>query len=178
MKITPKKKAAITTLFFAIIGIIGWFFLATDWLYSLPLGIFYATLTLNTYFSIVLFSKIIPQNSKVQNLFDGLLVLSFIGLALGLGNVTFFIFFDLVLFVFATTKYAFMLNKTNHPKLMKRKILVDLFGVFGATFTIGNILLGYETNGVWLLTIAFVFVNIIIFSIWPLYKLDTYDVTV
>lgn len=160
------------TMVFAVIGILSWVYFINDWRLSLPLGIFYVTLLFNTYFSIRLFSSVTPPDNRVQTVLDVLLFVSYVLIALNVWSVPRFIFFSLLMFIIATLKYAFLLNAVPHPKLLKRKIAVDLLGTFVLALALGGALAGFLLTSAWLMAAVFLAANIILFSVHPLYRLD------
>ena len=172
MSISPERKALIVSVCFTVIGVVAWHYQVTDWQAALPLAIFYVTLLCNTFFSVKLFSSITPS-SHLQNTMDALLVFTYLGVAWNLGNPLLFVFFALLLFIVAPAKYAFLLNITEHPHLMKRKIIVDLSGTLACALTLGALVLGYSEVSAWGLAIIFVIANIYLFFVRPLYRLDS-----
>ena len=170
--VTPKQKAMVVTTIFSLLGILECFRLTSNWQIYLPLILFYITITINMYHSVVLFSGITPKEMKTQHMLDGLLIISYLGLAFNFNHPINFIFSDLMLFIIASAKYAFLLHKVHHPILLKRKILIDILGTLWAALALGTILLGYAMLSVWGLALGFIFVNILLFFVWPLYKLD------
>ncbi len=168
-----KVKAFFTKLLFLFFGIFGWVTTVTDPSYSAPLAIFYFTLVVNTFFSIILFARITPPSDVVQHLIDILLVCLYAILAFLFNSVTFFALASVFLFITASAKYAFLLNKIGHPKLFKRKILIDILGTFTCTVILTTSLLGHETIASWALAIGFLIANFLVFFVWPLYRADT-----
>lgn len=164
-------KTAGATLVFSAAGISGLLFVS-DWRNALPLIVFYAMLVWNTHFSIRLFSRIQPRGGD-QYAIDALLFVLYLLLAASFSSETRFIFWGLLLFVFATAKYALMLGRINHPKLLKRKLLADLSGTALAALTLGGALAGYRNASAWALCIAFVLANILLSTAYPLYRPDT-----
>ncbi len=161
--------------FLSIIGIISFANSLSVLKVSLPLFIFYIILMINTYFSIKLFLAIIPTHIFEQKIMDTLLIIVYILLALSFKHALLFSYVVTLLFIFATLKYAlFVKHNDKHPRLLRRKIVVDILGILLSLLTLGGILLGYETYSLWFLTIVFLFANIVIFFITPLYRLDTH----
>ncbi len=176
--IKPETRALIVFFTFLVIGIFVWEYFNLDWKKYLPLALFYLTIDINTYFSIVLFTRIIPKGMIEQDIFDIILVALYIGLAFSLGNPLMFAFLILFIFIVATIKYAQLLNVINQPKLLKRKITIDLCGVMMGALSVGGILAGYQNYSMWLLAIVFIIVNIFLLLIWPMYVADKQDSTI
>ncbi len=163
-------RATLATLFFIAAGVAALLFVAPPNEYVLPHSIFYAVLTLNTFFSIKLYATIQP-NDQHQRIVDFLLVAAYVALAFSIGRAFEFSLVALILFIFATPKYAMMRGKIPHDALLRRKILIDLSGVaFTAVVFLGTIA-GYPLESAWVLAIGFVIANIYHLVINPMYHL-------
>ena len=171
MHIQPRTKASIVSIFFAIVGLIFTAAIA-DKMAALPGIIFYHVFIFNTFFSVQLFASLTPPESRIQMIVDGLLFLVNLYLATLLGSPSQFVFWTLILFIVATTKYAFLLGLVLHPNLLKRKILIDLSGAMLCTLSLGGIVAGYEKTSIWLFSGAFVLANIYFLLIKPMYRAD------
>lgn len=169
-----RKKSLWAFFGFGFVGIAGWLLAVSDWRASLPLGVFYAVLVVNTYFSVRLFSRITPQGDRTQILFDTMLAFLFMGGAASMGNTLSFMFINLLLFIAAVAKYAFLLGIVPQPGLLRRKILVDLSGVAACAFAFGGALSGYPFASAWALAVAFAIANVFLFFVRPLYRLDAF----
>jgi hypothetical protein len=173
MSITPRAKAIGGTLIIALAGIIGGYFaVATGNEVNVQLSIFYIVLAINTFFSIELFASIVSPRSRIQKIMDAILLVLIIGLAFTLNNPLLFIFLDLIMFLVATVKYTLMLGVVDHPKLLKRKIIIDLSGALLAGLALVGILYGYQSYSVWILTSIFLLANIFFLFVWPMYRAD------
>jgi hypothetical protein len=172
-------KAGIVSAFFLIAGFAAWRFIVPDPssgtvpATALPLFIFYLTIVVNTFFSIRLFTQIIPKEDFTQKCFDVALVLVYLWLAYAMKNVLLFAFVDTLLFIIAAGKYAGLLRIVHHPILLKRKILIDLVGALAGLLAIGGIILGYPLETAWTLALAKVVANIALLYFWPMYRLDS-----
>jgi hypothetical protein len=171
MAVTPHTKARFLTLTLFIFGIVGWLLTVHDWLTSLPLAIFYVTLVSNTYFSVCLFAAIIPKDHRINNEVDALLVFSFFLMAFNMHRPLYFLFFDLLLFILATIKYTLQMGVISHPRLLKKKVLIDLTGCLMCLFTLGGALLGYVTLASWAITIVFLIANFFLLFHRPMYRI-------
>jgi len=167
----PNKKAFIVTLIFSVMGVIGWTKTVTEPLYSLPLIIFYATIVLNTYFSIKLFASLTPISERVQHVIDIALVCAYTVSAFSLDNTMWFALSNLFLFVIAAAKYSFLLNVIKYQQLLKRKILIDILGIFFCACVLTASLLGYSYYAAWGMSLGFLYANYFLFFVWPLYKI-------
>jgi hypothetical protein len=135
--------------------------------------IFYFTLIFNTYFSIKLFSGLVSFDDTLQNIVDAVLFFIYLSLAISFGNISHFILTVTLLFIVASAKYSLMLFVVEQPKLLKRKILVDISGIAMCFLSLfGIILSGNETYSAWVLAVVFVLSNVVLFTVYPLYRLD------
>lgn len=164
-------KAWLVTLGFSLIGIVSLIFFAPRSEFVIPHTLFYAVLTLNSFFSVRLFSAIQPKTIS-QTAADAILVLVYCGLALSIGDPIPFAFFALCVFVAAPPKYALMLGVIPHNSLLKRKILIDLVGTALCTAILGGALFGYELESAWTLAVVFTLANIYLLFIRPMYRLE------
>ena len=172
MTFAPSTKALTISIVLGVPGISLWIYRLEDFYTTLPLFIFYCVLVFNTYFSIKLFSQIIPGDNVLQKIMDAILIILYVLLALNIHSIIWFVLVDTLLFIMAAAKYAFLLNHTDHPLLLKRKILIDLLGILLSTLTLVGIISGYETVSVWLFAMVFLIANILLLSVWPMYRLD------
>lgn len=173
INISPVKKARITSLIFALAGILSYVYFVSDLKYSLPLLVFYFTLVFNTYFSIKLFSGLVAFNDTLQNIVDAILFFIYLSLAISFGNISHFILTVTLLFIVASVKYSLMLFVMEQPKLLKRKILVDIGGIAMCFLSLSWVMLsGNEIYGTWALAVVFVLSNVVLFTVYPLYRLD------
>jgi hypothetical protein len=166
-------KAGIVSAFFFLAAMVSWRFVVTDHASAAPLLIFYITIAINTFFSIQLFTKIIPKEDLVQKCFDVALVLVYLWLAYAMKSILLFAFVDTLLFIVAAGKYAGLLRIVHHPILLKRKIIIDLIGALAGLLAIGGIILGYPLETAWALALAKVVANIALLYFWPMYRLDS-----
>lgn len=172
LKINSQTKALAIDTIFILIGAFSLLYVVADWQESLPLVIFYLTLVINTYFSIKLFANIVGTKLVTQNIADILLFIIYAVMALSLDNRLRFVYLTLLLFIVAAIKYSFLLGIIDHPKLLKRKILVDLSGVLGSALVLAGLWGGYATLSIWIFSGGFVIANLLLFFVWPLYHPD------
>jgi ABC-type nickel/cobalt efflux system permease component RcnA len=92
-------------------------------------------------------------------------------LAFSVGRGIDFSFFATLLFIVATTKYAFMLEKTPHSRTIKRKILIDLAGALLCAAALLGTLMGYAEFSA--MALAAVFAGANVYLLWhkPMYRL-------
>lgn len=170
--ISPRAQAIGATAFFSAVGIASWFFAVHDKAASLPLAIFYAALMVNTYYSVRLFSAIIPEGNARQHGIDAVLVVLYIALALAMGDAALFIVIDILFFIAAVIKYSFLLKVIAQPQLLRRKIRINALGVFGGVVALGGIFIGYPLLSAWILSVSFCIANILLLFVWPMYRAD------
>lgn len=167
----PTAKAWTVSAVFALAGIAGFLFIAPDTKLLWPNALFYAVITVNTFFSVRLFARIAPP-SLSQLLVDGLLVLAYLGLAFSLGREWAFPFFALCIFVAAPIKYVLMLGVVPHSGLLKKKLLIDLSGTtLCVVALLGAVFFDYPVAVAWGLAIVFSLANIYLLAIRPMYRL-------
>jgi hypothetical protein len=164
---SPKFKAYFFTILFSIIGII--MILKNFNSAVLPLILFYVILIINSYFSIEFFSKITPNDRYEQKIVDFSMVVIYLALILNLGNQLAYLLISVALFVVATLKYSLLLEIVK-VKTLKRKIIIDLFGGIACTLALAGSLAGYGEITNWIWAIAFLFANIYLLIINPMYK--------
>lgn len=80
----PSQRATFWSLVFLAVGIVDWFLFVTKPLLSLPLGIFYLILVINSYYSIKLFTHVSPKKEAINDSIDILLGLFYLAFALHL----------------------------------------------------------------------------------------------
>lgn len=164
-------KAWAVTLCLAVLGAYFLFTNTLDWKTSAPLVIFYAVITINTFFSIKVFSSLISPQEKIQWMIDIFLLLCYAAMAYYLQNPLKFALFAAILFAIATIKYSSQLGKINCPNLLKYKIIIDGLGTLSCVLAVGGMIFGYVEISAWTWSILFVLANLFIFFIKPLYVL-------
>lgn len=170
--INSRIKAFAVTGFFCLMLGVSLLWKNPQWQTGLPLIIFYLVLTLNTYFSIKLFSTLIPEENFGQHLIDIILVINYSGLAFAITNALLFAIGVIFLFTIATLKYLFLLPHLPHPRLLKRKILIDIGGIILGLAALVGIIIGYSSYSTWGMAILFTLANILLLFIRPMYRLD------
>lgn len=166
---SPIVKAWSASIFFSLAGLFSFAFVAPDSEFLLPHVIFYSILTINTFFSVRLFSPIQPKDIS-QAAIDALLLVLYVATALSIGQSLGFAFFALCIFIAAPLKYSLMLGGVPFKDLLKRKILIDFAGTILCTFVLGASLLGFELESAWALAVIFAVANIHLLFIRPMYR--------
>ncbi len=168
----PKTKAIVVTIGFAIAGLIGCYTADANWPYVMPMLVFYTALTINSYFSIKLFSEITPPEDTTQRILDLVLMAVYFLLAYSFDNTKMFLIVTLFLFIVAPLKYSLLhWGKIPHPKLLKKKITIDLLGTLLAAGVIAGFEAGYMQESVWALAIIFTVANFYFLAIDPMYRI-------
>src|SRR3954470_23834087 len=104
----PKTRALGATYLFTCVGAWALLFHNVPWGFVIPHAIFYTVLTLNTYYSVRLYTEIAPEHT-FQKSVDVALAVLYIALGLTMGLPMPFAFFALCIFTVAPMKYAQML---------------------------------------------------------------------
>jgi hypothetical protein len=166
--ISPKLKTYIFTIVFSIIGI---FMILKNLNFpALPLILFYVILLINTFFSIEFFSKISSSDKCEQKIVDFSMGAIYLGLILSLGNETMYLLFSAILFVVASMKYALLL-KIVDINILRKKLIIDILGGIVCILALAGSLLGYGEITNWIWAILFLFANIYLLIIKPMYRL-------
>jgi hypothetical protein len=166
-------KAIVATGIFALAGIASSVLFVSNWQVSLPLAIFYLVITINTFPSVHLFSSIAPEEDDDKHLLsDAVLSVLYILLAISLGDPVSFALTTTLLFIAATIKYAYMLHIVPHAALLKRKIIIDLFGTLLGAASLGIMLTGHVQLASWAMAGIFVVANIYFLWINPMYRIN------
>lgn len=165
----PKIRALSVTILFSVVGVWAILFHSVPWEYVVPHVLFYAILTLNTYFSVRFYTAFTPE-SAFQTGIDLALAGAYIALALSIGIPVAFSFFALLIFVVAPAKYAHLLGKTSHDATLRKKILIDLLGTIMCVGVLGLTLAGLEYKAAWILTGLFGIANLYLLGIRPMYR--------
>jgi len=168
----PTTKALLVSVFFAVIGVYG--FMTTtlfDNALALPLGLYYATITINTFFSIQIFSAITPKDFW-QIIFDATLVLSYCALAFSFGSVLTFSFISGILFLVAIGKYVHLNRLISFPAFLRRKIFIEKLGALLSFSTFIVAAFGFVALAAWILGGVFAIANVYFLVFRPMYRLD------
>jgi len=193
------RRAILATIGFALIAACYIFFYASWNKELVPLLIFYGVLIANTFFSIRCFASITPSKNVPQQLLDWTLGALFFSircfasitpsknvpqqlldwtlgalmvlLALTLDNASKFTFLAALLFAVATYKYVRLKSLIGQRRLLRRKIVIDSWGLLACALAYSGIFWGNAFFTTWLWAISFVLANVYLFFFRPLYKL-------
>ncbi len=166
---TPRTRAHAATLLFSVVGAWSLLFHSVPWEYVYPHLIFYAVLTVNTFFSIRFYSAFTPELG-FQSFIDLALAAAYIALGLSIGIPLAFAICALIIFTLAPAKYAHMLGQTPYNATLRRKILIDLLGTVLCVVVLVLTLTGMELKAAWLLVGLFSVANIYLLFIRPMYS--------
>ncbi|MCC7004529.1 hypothetical protein IT397_01260 [Candidatus Nomurabacteria bacterium] len=172
MNIILKIKPIIATVIFALFGIYSSIFIVTDWKLSLPLVIFYFILTINTFFSIKLFTKIIDPKNVSQIVIDTILFCLYFLLAYKVDSYFWFSVVILALFIVAIVKYIFLLNLLQYQDLLNKKIFINSLGTVACILNYLFAAFDYGFQSAWALVIVFAVANIYLLVINPMYRIS------
>lgn len=165
----PRLRAFLVTYLFSTVGLWSVFFHAPSGIFVVPHALFYAVLTLNTYFSVRFYSVFTPD-SLFQTGIDLALAAAYICLALSIGLPLAFSLFALVIFIIAPAKYAHMIGSTAHDATLRRKILIDLLGTALCMLVFALTLTYHELSAAWIFAVLFGAANIYLLGINPMYR--------
>ncbi len=171
-RVDPKTKTLVTTTFFILAGILGSLFRINNIHDSLPLLIFYIVLTLNTYYSLKLFTEIVGKHTLLQDIVDGLLVIAYVSLAYTFNSPKLFIYIVIILFYIACLKYVLLIGRLNEPRLIRKKIIIDCSGLLMGVVALILLYSNSYFIASWFLATIFTLANIFLLFVWPMYKLD------
>ena len=168
------SKATLAALCFGACGALSAIFWTTDWHAALLPLVFYAILVLNTFFSVRVFSAIIPKDNIVQNVIDiGIVVPLYFILAFQFQNPLGFVATATALFAILVIKYSLLLNiLPTHRRLLRKKIFVNTLGLLLLGASSLMVALGHTLFTPFFYTIIFALANIYLLTINPLYRLD------
>lgn len=164
----------IITGFFVLMYAIGlWIsFMSTP---VVQVMLFHAVLLLNTYFSIRCFGKITPDRAPWQRSVDLCLVFLYAMLPFAMRFPSLYILLMILLFGIASLKYALLLGIIPDVALIRRKIIVDLSGLFWnyLIFVVGGLGLLSIDLLLWIWVGVFAAMNVYLLKIRPMYCLTT-----
>lgn len=137
----------------------------------LPQALFYATLVVNTFFSIRFFGRIAPTTRK-SSVIDSILLVAYLALAGVIGRPLVFPSVVTLLFSAATLKYVAFLKGSAYRSTLRRKIIIDLLGVALAGSYLAISLLGYSSVSAWGFTAVFLIANMYLLMVRPMYRVE------
>lgn len=161
--------------FFFVFFLAGLWTLRADLASSTQVILFHCVLLVNTYFSIKCFGRLTPSTAPGQNAIDALLILMYGVLPFALAMPSLYVVLVMLLFLIASFKYTLLLGIISDLRLMKRKITIDLVGVFWNffIFIFGGFGLISVDALLWLWVGVFFVSNIYLLKIKPMYCLTT-----
>lgn len=162
-------KAAAFTSVFAVLGPL--FMSGTDAgpAILLPMALLFDLILLNTFFSIRMFASVTPATDHVQNAIDLGLGLLYLWMASAIGDARLFACACTLMFALATYKYALLLGRIPHQKLLRHKIQIDVLGTVGALAALAGIMYVDAALTLWIWAVLFALVQLDIFLLRPLY---------
>lgn len=173
IKSKAETRAWLACIVFSLVFILVCILRVIYWDEVIPLAIFFAIFIFNTFFSVRSFSRIISPRDLVQNIFDLVLAGFYILMAINVTSATYFVFFNLLIFSFSSIKYTLLLFKDiRFDHFLRNKILLNILGTCMSALTLGGIIANHVKFSLWAWVITFFLANIIIFTLWPFYRLD------
>jgi hypothetical protein len=130
---------------------------------------FYVTLTINTYYSVKTFASITPSSNVIQNIMDTYLLLLYLLAGYSIGYPVQFWSITLVLFVSAPIKYFHLRSLVDRPKLIRRKMLLDLLAAALVASALAGTVLLNVTGSATLTAATFAIANVYLLYIEPMY---------
>lgn len=159
--------------FFTCAGVVGYAWYPGD---GVPmLGIFFITLTVNTYFSIRFYTELLPALTFIDRFIDAVLAVLYIGLAAALSSIFLFELIGLILFSVATAKYILLLTRGAYAATLRKKIGIDTLGTLLFALCLAVSLAGFETISAWALAVLFFVANVYLLLLNPMYRVATND---
>ena len=144
-----------------------------DWSIGGPLLAFYLLLVINTFFSVKFFSSLTSPADPYQKWVDGVLVLIYLALATQMGSPISFLLIASLLFLVACVKYSLLFRDFEYPRLLFRKIAVNIFGAILCLLTLLWFYMRYSHIALIAFPVLFAIANIYLLFIRPLYTLET-----
>ena len=181
----PRTRAWAATIVFAaafiflspLLGDIKRYPFSRDYLLlSLPIYIFLVLLLVHTYHAVRCFTAVVPKGIFLQQVIDVLLVLLYLALpySLSLNDGPYFFLVATFLFAIASLKYALLIGRTRAEALLRKKLIVDIFGILGCLIAfIGAVSFVIGPFSDWIFTLGFAAATIYLFFINPLYVLPS-----
>lgn len=141
------------------------------------LGIFFITLTVNTYFSIRFYTELLPALTFIDRFIDAVLAVLYIGLAAALSSIFLFELIGLLLFSVATAKYILLLTRGAYEATLRKKISIDVLGILLFALCLAVSLAGFETISAWSLAALFLGANVYLLLLNPMYRVAENDIS-
>jgi hypothetical protein len=167
MNAMPRREI-VAAVVFGLAGVAGFLFGPPPWGLKAPHAVFYATLVLNTFFSVRFFDPLPPQD-RDERVIDGVLTLLYLALAATIGWLLPFAVVATLLFAAATLKYVLLLPVMDRRDILARKILIDALGLaMCVAMLIGSLLLEPLWTA-WTAAIVFALANVYLLAVRPMY---------
>jgi hypothetical protein len=143
--------------------------------YSIQIVLFHAILLLNTYFSIQCFGRVTPPDDRWQWFFDAVLIVIYATSPFMMTQPVIYLLLMMSLFLIASLKYVRLIGEIHDTVLVKRKITIDLTGVFWnfAMFFFCLIQPVWTSSLLWIWLIVFAVSNYYLLKIKPMYCLTS-----
>jgi hypothetical protein len=143
--------------------------------YSAQVVLFHTILLANTYFSIQCFGRITPSDDRWQQFFDYVLIVVYAVTPFMLTKPGMYTLLMVFLFLIASMKYVRLIGVISDMKLVKRKIVIDLTGLFWSycIFFLGSFNVIPLDILLWIWVGVFAISNYYLLRIKPMYCLTS-----
>lgn len=139
---------------------------------ALPLEIYYAVLVVNTFFSIKVFTSIIPPH-PIQTILDLSLGALYVVLAFSISLPLVFCVCSALLFVLANVKYMHVSAlMPAYRTFLTRKMHLNTMGALLSLASFALAISGYPLIASWALASLFSIANVYLLCIRPMYRLE------
>ena len=160
-------KALLVATAFAIAGVIS-ALIATP---HPALLLFYVTIAINTYYSVMFFAPLTPHEHAEQHLIDTVLAIWYVLMAATLSDPYSFTLFSTALFLTAVLKYEFLRLVLAHGEMLTRKIMIDIGGAALSAAAFAGVVFADVNLSVWAFAVVFVIANIYLLYVKPMYRI-------
>lgn len=153
---------------FTLFGLMGWYASPEPdmvWVQVLVYGL----LMINTWFSVRLFFTLIDARDKRQRVMNVFITFAYAFLAWSIRDIQLFYFAWTALFGLASLKFVLLIGRFEHPRLLRRKLVADLFAVLMGLFIVAGLSYVPDLPWSWLGLILFGGACIYYLLLRPLY---------
>jgi hypothetical protein len=169
------KKATLFVLACSAASIVSWSCVTPRSEAAVPHAVFYVTLLINTYFSIVTLTPLCAS-ALHQDPIDVALGANYFLLATTIGISRLFETLSAILFALATLKYFIVAKMTRLP-VIKRKLFIDALGFALCTAAVAGSCSGYPRETAWVMMTVFSAANFYLLALRPMYEIDQHSLT-
>jgi hypothetical protein len=164
------RRALLAAITFGAYGVVSVLMRRPDESIALPLGLAYALLVLNTYYSVRCFSPLSARGGRRQWWIDGALVVAYAALAANLGNPRAFMLGAALLFTVATLKYVELVEAGGSHAALIPKLRVDVAGILFCLGGLALVIAGHAHAAAWVMAGVSAAANLYLVCVRPLYR--------